>query len=109
LAEEAALAALADESHSQRTIDFVRKERDFLITEIKTIPRAVAHPSDANFVYVSLRYRAQDLVDHLQKSKILVRNCADWPGLPGEAIRIAVRTRTENRRLIKAWQAFRCA
>jgi threonine-phosphate decarboxylase len=69
----------------------------------------VPHASDANFIYVSVGYRAQELTDHLLRSKILVRNCADWPGLPGEAVRIAVRTRSENERLIHAWKAFRCA
>jgi threonine-phosphate decarboxylase len=109
LAEEAALAALADDAHSNHTIDFVRQEREFLIEQIKAIPGARPHPTDANFIYVSLRHRAQDLVDYLLGSKILIRNCADWPGLPGEALRIAVRTRNENERLIRAWRDFQCA
>ncbi len=109
LAEEAALAALADESHAQATVEFVRRERDFLTDALKTIPGTMPHGSDANFIYVSLEYRAQDLADHLLRSKILVRNCADWPGLPGEAVRIAVRTRNENERLLHAWRSFHCA
>lgn len=109
LAEEAALAALADDAHSSATVDFVRKEREFLIAQTKSIPGAAPHASDANFIYVSLDHRAQDLVDYLLESKILIRNCADWPGLPGEAVRIAVRTRNENERLLHAWRNFRCA
>ncbi|MFL6450322.1 MAG: pyridoxal phosphate-dependent aminotransferase [Bryobacteraceae bacterium] len=109
LAEQAALAALADQHHSQRTVEFVRKERDFLMEEIEGIPGTVPHRSDANFIYVSLSYRAQEVTDHLLRSKVLVRNCADWPGLEGEAVRIAVRTRSENERLLRAWNEFRCA
>lgn len=108
LAEEASLAALADDAHSRATVDFVREEREFLMRAIESMPGAVPHPSDANFIYTSLNHRAQDLVDYLLESKILIRNCADWPGLPGEAVRIAVRTRNENERLLQAWRNFRC-
>jgi threonine-phosphate decarboxylase len=109
LAEEAAMAALADEGHCQATIAFVREEREFLASEITQIPGALPYSSDANFIYVSLRYRAQELVDHLVENKILVRNCAGWPGLRDEAIRVAIRTRNENERLLDAWRRFRCA
>lgn len=109
LAEEAALAALEDNGHSQATVKFVQTERNFLMRELKTIPGTMPHESDANFIYVSLGYRAQDLAHHLLRSKILVRNCADWPGLPGEAVRIAVRTRNENERLLHVWRSFQCA
>ncbi len=109
LAEEAALAALSDEGHAHSTVEFVRKERHFLTAGIQTMRGAVPHASDANFIYVSLQYRAADLVDHLLQSKILIRNCADWPGLPGEAVRIAVRTRNENDRLLEGWRSFPCA
>jgi threonine-phosphate decarboxylase len=108
LAEEAALAALRDEHHAQHTIDFVRGERDFLASEISALPGCQAHASDANFIYVSVPYPATDLASHLMKNKVLVRNCAEWPGLSGEAVRIAVRTRAENERLLQAWKAFRC-
>jgi threonine-phosphate decarboxylase len=109
LAEAAALAALADENHARNTVEFVRNERRFLTDGIDRMPRAVPHGSDANFIYVSLEYPAQELTDFLKNRKILVRNCAHWPGLPDEAVRIAIRTRAENERLIEAWRAFRCA
>jgi len=108
LAEEAALAALNDEGHARSTVEFVRKERDFLTAGIGKMPGVAPHPSDANFIYVSLQYRAADLVHHFLQKKILIRNCADWPGLPGEAVRIAVRTRNENERLLEAWRSFPC-
>ena len=109
LAEEAALAALADDAHCSATLDFVQEQRGFLMREIGTMPGAAPHASDANFIYVSLNHPAEDLVDYLLKRKILIRNCANWPGLPGEAVRVAVRTRNENERLLQAWRTFRCA
>ncbi|MFL6416727.1 MAG: pyridoxal phosphate-dependent aminotransferase [Bryobacteraceae bacterium] len=109
LAEEAAFAAIADEEHARKTVAFVRDERNFLRAEIETIPGAIVHPSEANFIYVTLTGRAHDLVEHFRDKKILVRDCTGWPGLPDEAIRIAVRTRDENERLLKTWKEFSCA
>lgn len=109
LAEEAALAAVADETHSRASINFVVAERKWLFEAINSLPGAAPVESNANFLYVPLEFRAQDLVDHLLRHKILVRNCTDWPGLSGEAIRVAVRTRPENERLIEAWSTFSCA
>ncbi len=97
-------------AHARSTIEFVRKERDFLTGEIQTIRGAMPHASDANFIYVSApipRSRSGRII--CLRRKILVRNCADWPGLPGEAVRIAVRTRNENERLLEAWRSFPCA
>ena len=54
-------------------------------------------------------YPAAGLAEHLLRRKILIRNCAGWPGLSGEAVRIAVRRRDENERLLNAWREFRCA
>ena len=108
LAEQAALAALNDSSHAKRSIEFVQQERAWLHKQITGLPRAQPEQSDANFLYVRLGYRAQLLCDFLLEQKILIRNCADWPGLTGEAVRIAVRSRAENERLLQAWSGFRC-
>ena len=108
LAEEAALAALADEEHARRSLILVEAERRWLRDRIAELPGTCLEKSDANFLYVRLAYAARSLCEYLQQEKILIRNCADWPGLSGEAVRIAVRTRADNQRLLGTWQQFRC-
>jgi threonine-phosphate decarboxylase len=107
-AEEAALAAVSDTAHAARSRAFMETERAWLLQQIRRIPGAEAMESDANFLHIRLAYSAAELAKHLLGHKILVRNCTGWPGLFGEAVRIAVRSRDENERLLDAWREYRC-
>jgi threonine-phosphate decarboxylase len=98
LAEAAALAAVADREHACRTLAFVRDEREYLMQKLPVTPE----PSLANYLYLRLPYPADGLAAHLLASKILIRV---WDEA---SIRIAVRTRAENDRLLAAWKEFEC-
>lgn len=108
LAEAAALAALADPEHARRTITFVRTERAWLSDQLSMIPAIEPQPGDANFLLIRLSYSAAKLAAYLASHKVLVRVCTGWPGVSGEAVRIAVRTRVENEQLIVVWRSFPC-
>jgi threonine-phosphate decarboxylase len=108
LAEEAALAAISDTSHASRSLEFVRRERDWLVEQLRGIPKVNPLSPTANFIFVPLDYAAGPVCDHLLRSKILIRNCTAWPGLTGDAVRIAVRRREENERLLEVWRKFPC-
>jgi threonine-phosphate decarboxylase len=101
LAEAAALAALADKNHGARSLEFMRSERAWLADQLN------CPAGDGNFLYVRLSHSAQALCAYMLEQKILIRNCAGWPGLEGEAVRVAVRRRDENLRLLQAWRQFR--
>jgi len=109
LAEEAALAALSDTGHARRSFDFVLREREWLIEQLRSISGAAPIPTDANFIFVRLAHPVAPLADHFLREKILIRDCTHWPGLSGSAVRIAVRTREENELLLDAWRKFRSA
>jgi threonine-phosphate decarboxylase len=110
LAAQAALAALGDRDHSVRTIEFVHFERQWLSDRLAAMPGAYPQPSCANYLLVALDHPASPLVAHLLKHKILVRDCSGWPGvLFDSCIRVAIRTRPENERLLTAWTEFSCA
>lgn len=109
LAEEAALAAIADREHSRRTREFVAAERRWLFDALTGIAGVHPAPSHANYVLVLLDYPAAPLCAHLLDRRILVRDCTGDPGIAGNAVRIAVRTRAENERLVASWKEFSCA
>lgn len=109
IAEEAGIAALQDEEHARASLQTVAQERAWLLNNIHLLPLADPQQSSANYLLVRLGFRAAALAKHLLDRKILIRNCAGWPGVSGEAIRITVRTRKENERLIEAWKEFPCA
>jgi threonine-phosphate decarboxylase len=108
LAQDAALAALADEEHGRKSLEFVRAERHWLREQLKSLSGIEPAESDANFLYLHAFPSAQKIVKHLLGNKILVRDCTGWPGLPDGGLRIAVRTRPENERLMAAWRSFSC-
>ena len=109
LAEEAALAALRDLDHAKRSVVFVQRERRWLSDQIHSLAGAEPSATDANFIFVRLKYQAACLAEHLLQHRILIRDCTGWAGVTGEAVRIAIREHHQNARLIKAWKEFKSA
>ena len=108
LAIRAACASLADRQHSWRTLETVRVERAWLMDAVRQLGVEV-NPSTANYLFARLPYPAARLSDFLEERKILIRDCMGWPGISGDnGIRIAIRTRPDNERLITAWKDFPC-
>ncbi len=107
LAEQAALAALDDREHADATRKFVRQERAWLAQQISAMPDTRVWPSEANYIYIEIPY-ASDLVQFAAKRDILIRDCTTWPGWERSAIRMAVRRRWENERLLAVWREFLC-
>lgn len=105
LAEAAVEASLNDQDHAARTIEFVASEREWLAAQLAAIPGLSPQSSFANFLLVGM----ERALPPLEPYKILVRDCSGWPGVPFEhAMRIAVRTRDENLRLIAALRGELC-
>jgi threonine-phosphate decarboxylase len=102
LAEEAALAAIADEAHASRSLEFVASERSWMLGELAALAGVHTNPSHANYLFVHLDYPSHELYHHMLERKILIRECDG-------GVRVAIRTRAENERLLAAWKEFRCA
>ncbi|HID17510.1 TPA: aminotransferase class I/II-fold pyridoxal phosphate-dependent enzyme [Candidatus Bathyarchaeota archaeon] len=105
LAQAAALAALNDESYLERTRRFVEAERSFLAGELKRLKALKVFPSSANFIFVDVRragLTAAQLKEEMLKRGILIRDCSSFRGLDEFYVRVAVRTREENERLLEA-------
>ncbi len=101
-AEQAAIEALGDWSYIKKTRRLIEKERDRLLTALRIMPGVETFPSAANYIFVKITtYDVQMLVDRLGERGLLVRDCSTFPGLDNRYIRVAVRTRSENKRLIK--------
>jgi threonine-phosphate decarboxylase len=109
LTEEAALAAIGDIDHANRSLEFVANERTWFVNQLRAMPYATPLPTNANFVFIRLARPASQLTAHLLREKILLRNSSDWPGLNGQSVRAAVRLRRENERLLAAWREFESA
>ena len=82
------------------SVEFIRNERRFLVEGLEGLGLKV-YDSDTVFVLFRCESGA-DLYTALLDKKILIRDCADFPGLGKGFYRAAVRCREDNGRLIKA-------
>ena len=97
-AQIAGIAALTCESWIGETRRFVAEEREFLSRRLSELGLTV-FPSEVN--YLLLRYE-NPLYAPLLKKGILVRDCGNFAGLDASYIRIGIKTRNQNLRLINA-------
>ncbi len=102
-AEHAAIAALNDWRHIKKTRNVIEKERDRLLSDLRLLPDVEPFPSAANFIFMKVgSFDVPLLVEKLALRGFLVRDCSSFPGLDGGFVRVAVRTRGENGRLVSA-------
>ncbi len=105
LAQAAAIAALADNEHSRRTLEVVKVEKEFLASELTKIEGFKVFPADTNFIFIDVRnsgVSATQLREKMIGQGILLRDCSSFTGLDGFYIRIAVRTHEDNEKLLNA-------
>jgi len=105
LAQVAAVAALDDDEHSNRTSELVKGERAFLARELSGISVFKVYPADANFFFIDIRqsgFTAAQLKKKLLKYGILIRDCTSFAGVGEYYVRVAVKTRRENEKLLEA-------
>lgn len=102
LAQAAGIAALADDGHTARTIDYVAEERELLAAGLGGFSELRVYPAAANYLLVRLDcgIMAAALQELLLPERILIRDCANFEGLDGRYFRVAVRGRGENERLL---------
>jgi threonine-phosphate decarboxylase len=104
LASIAAMAAIQDSDYIAGTLNRNTEERAWLTDALRAIGLTV-FPSHANFLLFCVPAERRDgglwerlIVDH----GIVVRNCATFEGLDAGYLRIAVRGREDNQRLVRA-------
>jgi threonine-phosphate decarboxylase len=110
-AQVAALAALGDEEHARRTREIVRVERKFLTHELSKISGVTVYPADANYIFSDIResgFTAPQLKAGMLQRGILIRDCSSFWGLDEFYVRVSVRTRQENERLVAAFKEILC-
>jgi histidinol-phosphate aminotransferase len=95
--QAAALAALDDREHVERSAATNRSERARLYNELRKLGLAPV-PSETNFLFVPIGPHAKGLCDELLEEGVIVRPLA-WMGFPN-AIRISVGSPQENDKLL---------
>lgn len=104
MGQAAALAALRDTAHARKSLRFVEKERTRMAKELAGLPGCTLFPAHANFLFMELPrgWHGRKLTEQLRREGLLIRDCSSVPGANRRSIRIAVRSRQDNDRLLKA-------
>ncbi|VVC05949.1 Aromatic-amino-acid aminotransferase 2 [uncultured archaeon] len=101
-AQSVAIRALSNKRHLAKTRIVISRERKFLKQSISEINGFSCYDSSVNFLLVKCLKNSKYLEKNLLEKKILIRDCSTFRGLNNKFIRVAVRTRKENLKLIKA-------
>ena len=103
LAQAAGVAALADSEYQRRTLAWLETEREFLFQALKALDGVKAYPPTVNFILLRLASSwgsASAFCAGMRAKGILIRDCSNYPGLDGSFVRVAVRKREENEKLL---------
>jgi len=96
-----------DSGYIELSKKYIKKEREYLINELSAIEWIKAYKSDANFILVKLLRYDEDIVFYrLIKNGVMIRKASSFEGLDRSFIRIAVKDRESNEKLIRLFKEF---
>lgn len=103
LASIAAVESLKDFSYMKKTMRWLKTEREFLSNGLGGIKGIQPYPTEANYIMARLETKDTALPvfkERLFKKGILIRDLSAFRGLGKKYIRVAVRDRKDNERLL---------
>lgn len=101
LAQKAGLAALKEIDFVEKTVQYVEKERNYLIKELRSLGFQVIE-GEANYLLIKVDLKKiEDLQEKLQEKRILIRDCSNYKNLSKGYYRIAIKLHQENQQLLK--------
>jgi threonine-phosphate decarboxylase len=105
LAQAMGRACLRDIDYMERTRVLVRRERQRLLEGLAALPGLHPFDSTVNYLLVKINrpdFTAASLQKALLAQRIVIRDASNFRGLDERFIRVAVRSREENQRLLEA-------
>jgi threonine-phosphate decarboxylase len=108
LAQAVGQACLQDRDYMTRTRALVKEERQHLLQGMQALEGLTAFPGEANYLLAKLTlpgWTARRLRERLLPRGIIIRDASNFKGLDERYIRVAVRRREDNERLLEALAA----
>ena len=105
LAQHAGEYVLQDRKFATDSANTVTRLARELFGQLQQIPDLLVYPPAANYIFIeSKRMTSAQLQWELLQEKIVIRDCSNYRGLDQRFIRVAVRTESENKALVTAFQ-----
>jgi threonine-phosphate decarboxylase len=84
--------AIKDKKHIKKTVDEVEKNREILVNILKKYNFiSKIYPSYTNYILIKLKEENKNIIKHLAKYKIMVRDCSNFDFLDSRHIRVAIK------------------
>lgn len=105
LAEVAGNYIFYDKKYIKESKEYIEKERTYLFNELSKIKIIKPYFTNANYILIKLIKLDEEYVFNFFLSKgILVRKCSNFKGLGSNYIRIAIKDRDNNNRLVESFE-----
>lgn len=98
VASKGGIAALEEIDYVNKTKEYIDKNRDYLIKELKKLDYKV-FDSKANFIF--FKSENSNIKNELKKYGILIRACENYKNLNDKFFRIAVKSEKDNKKFIE--------
>ncbi|MFO7815445.1 MAG: threonine-phosphate decarboxylase CobD [Halanaerobiales bacterium] len=109
LAQKAGETILNQDEYIKLTKKTICKEKLFLYNELKKFKNVEIYYPNANYIFIDLEdseYTSAKIYEKLAEQGILIRNCSNYEGLDENYVRIAVKSREDNKKLLDKLKAF---
>lgn len=103
-AQLAGAGLLKERAFMKRSRQYLFKQRKELFAQLLKIKYIKPYPANANFIFCKIlgeEMNSAGLFDYCARQGIIIRDCANFRGLGNSFIRIAVRKKEENAKLIR--------
>ena len=111
LAQRAGIYCLSQNDYLSKSLDLIMRERNYLMGELRKMEKLKVFNGAANFLLLRCEedgFSSKRLFLDLAARAILIRNASNFSGLDERYFRIAVRSRSENEKLLKElWEVYK--
>ena len=107
LAQAAGVAALNDHEYQAQSRTVLAEARDQLYEQLRLVAGCRPYPPSVNYILVNIAasgLSSRELRRQLAADNLMIRDCANYPGLSADYIRLAVKLPEQNKRLVAALQ-----
>jgi threonine-phosphate decarboxylase len=103
IADLAGRVIFKDTEYIRKTKEYIKQQRQFMLSQLKKINGIKVYTTDTNFILLKLLHcHENDLFERLIRKGLLIRKASSFEGLDKTYVRIAIKDRESNTRLIDA-------
>lgn len=92
-----------DKAYIKNSKDYIEAERNYMLGELNEIPGISPYKTHTNYILIKLlKYNEEYIFERLLKEGFLIRKCRSFKELGDNHIRIAIKDRKNNEKIIEA-------